>query len=106
MGQRLKNFCWSLIHKKYLWTILFFIVVVGFVDPNSFWHRYEMHQQNEELRAEIKDFEDRYNADTHELNELEHNPEAVERVARVNLYMKTANEDVYVIESDNPNTDE
>lgn len=106
MGQRLKNFCWSLIHKKYLWTILFFIVVVGFVDPNSFWHRYEMHQQNEELRAEIKDFEDRYNADTHELNELEHNPEAVERVARVNLYMKTANEDVYVIESDNTNTDE
>ena len=30
--------------------------------------------------------------------ELESNPEAVERVARVDLYMKTANEDVYVLE--------
>ena len=59
-----------------------------------------MHQRNEALRAEIKTFEDRYNADTHELNELEHNPEAMERVARVDLFMKTANEDVYVIEND------
>ena len=56
--------------------------------------------QNEQLRDEIKTYEERYQADSRELNELEHNPEAVERVARVNLYMKTANEDVYVIENE------
>lgn len=100
MAKKLKRICLNLIHKKYLWTILFFIVVVGFVDPNSFWHRYEMHQQNEQLRDEIKTYEERYQADSRELNELEHNPEAVERVARVNLYMKTANEDVYIIENE------
>lgn len=100
MAKKIKHICLSLIHKKYLWTILFFIVVVGFVDPNSFWHRYEIIKQNDQLRSEIKNYEDRYKADSHELNELEHNPEAVERVARVNLYMKTANEDVYVIENE------
>ena len=99
MGQTIKRVCISIFHKKYLWTIVAFAVIVGFLDPNSFWHRYEIHQQNEALRSEIKAFEDRYNADTQELNELEHNPEAVERVARVDLFMKTANEDVYVIDS-------
>lgn len=98
MGRKLKQLGMSLINQKYLWVILFFVLVVGFLDPNSFWHRYELHSQNEELRREIKAFEDQYNADTHELQEIETNPEAVERVARVNLYMKTPNEDVYVIE--------
>lgn len=98
---KVKSFCIKLLHKKYLWTILLFVIVVGFVDPNSFWHRYEIHRQNEQLREEIKNYEDLYNADSRELNDLEHNPEAVESVARVNLYMKTANEDVYVIENEN-----
>ena len=100
MGQTFKRVCISIFHRKYLWTIVIFVAIVGFLDPNSFWHRYEMHQRNETLRAEIKTYENRYNADTHELNELEHNPEAMERVARVDLFMKTANEDVYVIEND------
>lgn len=104
MAKKIKRICLSLIHKKYLWTIIFFIVVVGFLDPNSFWHRYEIHQQNELLRKEIKNYEERYNTDTRELNDLEHNPEAVERVARVNLYMKTANEDVYVIDNESNDT--
>ena len=53
---KVKSFCIKLLHKKYLWTILFFVIVVGFVDPNSFWHRYEIHRQNEQLREEIKNF--------------------------------------------------
>ncbi len=102
MGRKLRKFCFSIIHKKYLWTIVVFIVIVGFVDPNSFWHKYEIQQRNDELRQEIKQYNDRYNADTRELNELENSPEAVERVARVNLYMKTADEDVYVIDNNSP----
>ena len=43
-------------------------------------------------------FEQKYNADTEALNDLLNSPEAVERVARVNLYMRTPDEDVYVIE--------
>lgn len=98
MGQKIKRLTLALIHQKYLWTIVLFIAIAGFLDDNSFWRRYQLHQQNNELREEIKKYEDRYNADTKELHELEGNPEAVERVARVNLLMKTADEDVYIIE--------
>lgn len=100
MGHKLYLFCRNLLRKKYLWTIVAFIVIAGFVDSNSFWHRYQIKLQNDALRQEIAAYKAQYNADTHELNDIEHNPDAVERVARVNLYMKTANEDVYIIESD------
>lgn len=98
MGKKLKRFGLALVRQKYLWTIVAFIAIVGFLDPHSFWHRHELHQQNNALREEIKAYEAAYEADTKELRELERSPEAVERVARVDLYMKTADEDVYVIE--------
>ncbi len=105
MGKTLKRIGLSLLHKKYLWTILAFVAIVGFLDPNSFWHRHQICTQNDELRDEIATYRTQYNNDTRELRELERNPEAVERVARVNLYMKTADEDVYVIENENSTPD-
>lgn len=98
MGQKLKRIGLSLIHQKYLWTIVFFIAVVGFIAPNSFWALHQLRSQNANLRNKIEVYEARYEAYTKAIHELETSPEAVERVARVNLYMKTANEDVYVIE--------
>ena len=98
MGHKLKRAVLLVIRQKYLWTILAFIAIVGFLDPNSFWRLFELRRQNAALRAEIAEYESRYNADTQALNDLMNNPEAVERVARVNLNMKTADEDVYVIE--------
>ena len=98
MGHKLKRAALLVIRQKYLWTILAFIAIVGFLDPNSFWRLFELRRQNAALRAEIAEYESRYNADTQALNDLMNNPEAVERVARVNLYLKTAEEDVYVIE--------
>lgn len=98
MGKRINRVLLAILRQKYLWTIVVFAVLVGFLDPNSYYHRYQLEQQNEELREQIREYEARYNADTRELNELRHSPEAVERVARVNLQMKTADEDVYVVE--------
>lgn len=98
MSRILQIITYGVLHHKYLWTLLAFIVLVGFVDTNSFLRRYELHKQNEELRSEIAKFEEKYQHDSKELKELQGNPDAVERVARVNLYMKTANEDIYVIE--------
>ena len=43
-------------------------------------------------------YEEKKKKATQELNALENSQEAVERVARVNLYMKNADEDVYVVE--------
>lgn len=96
---KLASFGYAILRQKYLWTIIAFVVLAGFLDPNSYWHCYQLRLQNEELVEQIKEYEARYAADTQELNELVTSPEAVERVARVNLYMKTAEEDVYVIEN-------
>ncbi len=98
MGKKLKDVGLTILRQKYLWTILAFVIVVGFLDPNSYWHRYQLHLQNQELRKEIAFYEEKYAADSKELEALEHSPEAVERVARVNLSMKTADEDVYEIQ--------
>ena len=57
MGQKIKNFTLRVIRQKYLWTIAAFIAIVGFIDPNSFWHRYELHNQNEALKEEIRKYE-------------------------------------------------
>lgn len=98
MSNPLSRITRSLTGHKYLWTILFFAVFVGFVDPNSFWQRYKLRQRNNELREEIKRYEDSYAQSTRELESIGSSQKALERVARVNLYMKTADEDVYVIE--------
>lgn len=97
MRQRLKRIALTLVRQKYFWTLLAFVIIVGFLDPNSFLQRYRLHSQNEALRSQIKTYEDQYAQDTRELYELERSPEAVERVARVDLYMKTPDEDIYVI---------
>lgn len=98
MSRYFKRFFSGLWHHKYIWTLLIFIVLVGFIDPNSFWVRNELRKQNNKLREEIANYEEKFRRDSKELEELEYNPEAVERVARVKLYMRTADEDVYVIE--------
>ena len=55
---------------------------------------------NETLREDIRRYEQQYAADARTLYELHTDPAAVEKVARVHLFMKTDNEDVYVIEKE------
>lgn len=98
MGLKLKNTVRAVWHHKYLWTLAAFLAIAGFLDTNSFWIRYKLHKNNEELKAEIQKYDEKYARDSRELAELQSNPEAVEKVARVRLFMKTADEDVYVIE--------
>ncbi len=98
MPNPLKTIARRVARHKYLWTMAAFIVLVGFVDPNSFWQYYKMRQRNDGLRAEIRQYEESYTQSTRELKALSSSQKALERVARVNLYMRTADEDVYVIE--------
>ena len=98
MGKKLSSLGRSIWRHKFLWTIALFVIIVGFVDSNSMLQRYKLSQHNAALRAEIQQFDERYNADCRTFRELQYSEEAVENVARVELFMKTDNEDVYVIE--------
>lgn len=98
MGKKIKSFWHIIARNKYLCVIIIFIAVAGFLDTNSFWARYQLHKENEALRSEIKRFEEQYARDRKQLNSLNTDPEAVERVARMSLKMSKPNEDVYVFE--------
>ena len=68
------------------------------LDENSLISRYQLHTRNEATRAEIRKYEEQYLRDQRDLQEMQNSPDAVERVARMDLLMKTPDEDVYVIE--------
>lgn len=87
-----------LARHKYIWTIVFFAIIAGFLDENSFWQYYKLSSHNAELRSEIRSYEDEYNSSTSELKRLRRSPEALEEMARVHLLMKSSDEDLYVIE--------
>lgn len=82
---------------KFLWTSILFVVIVGFIDENSIWNRYEMKQINDSLRHEIKMCEDRCRHDSLRLEQLKHDPCAIDHVAREVYFMKRPDEDVYIV---------
>ena len=51
----------------------------------------------EALRTEMQNYKDQYDHDTRALEELEHNREAVIRIAREKYLMKREGEDIYVL---------
>lgn len=87
----------------YLWqyrtwlATLIFVLSVGLLNQYSFLNLYRLWQENEDLRAEITKYEQEYEADTYALRQMATSPEAVEKVARINLLMKASNEDIYVV---------
>lgn len=100
MGKRINRLGRHFWRHKYIWTIVAFILIVGVVDPNSLLRRYQLRKANEALRAEIAQYDAQYERDKHALHRLRNDQEAIEHVARVRLYMKTENEDLYIIEED------
>lgn len=94
------NFTKRLWRHKYFWVITIFVVVVGFLDPNSYWQRYELNQQRNELKEEIKKYQDAYKKEQAQINMLKNNPQNITRMARERYLMKRDNEDVYLIEDE------
>ena len=98
MGKKLNAVVGHLRRHKYLWTTLVFLLIIGVLDENSLIYRYQLHARNEATRAEIRKYEAQYMRDQRDLQEMQNSPDAVERVARMDVLMKTPDEDVYVIE--------
>ncbi|MBP3227635.1 MAG: septum formation initiator family protein [Bacteroidaceae bacterium] len=98
MADKLNGITRFLLRFRYIIVLIIFIAVAGFLDPNSFLTRYRLTLRNNELRAEIADCNRQYAEAEKELHALLNSPKAVERVARVHLFMKSDDEDVYVVE--------
>lgn len=85
---------------KYCIVIVAGVLYVGFVGEDSFMKRFEYEHKISELREEIKQYEERYEADTKLLRELRRNPGAIAQVARERYFMKTDDEDIFVLSDD------
>lgn len=91
---------------KYLITAVVGIVIVGFADQNSFYHRMVLQYEIMDLRSEIERYDKAYKADSRQLRALERNPRNIERIARERYFMKADDEDIYVLSTDPVTNDE
>lgn len=100
MSKKLSTILGFIAHYKYLITIVMGIVLVGFVDENSFLQRIKYSIRISELKEEIANYNKQTDAANDALRELSQNPRAIERIARERYFMKADDEDIFVLRND------
>ncbi|MBS7563995.1 septum formation initiator family protein [Mucilaginibacter sp. Bleaf8] len=87
----------DLFRNKYFLVTVAFVVWMIFFDKNDLYSQYEHKQQLNKLEQE-RDFYQKETAQvTKDLDELNSNPQKLEKFAREKYLMKKQNEDVFVI---------
>lgn len=92
---------WNLPFVKYSVITIIGIVLVGFVGENSLLAHLQNKHRISLLSDEIAEFDARYQNDMRQIRELNHNPKAIERIARERYFMKHDDEDIFVLSDDN-----
>lgn len=100
MNHRLRALLGFVDHYKYLIVMVLGVIVVGFLDENSFRKRIQYQMQISDMKKEIKRYNDQNAEDLRQLRELERDPTAIEKIARERYYMKADDEDIYVLSDD------
>ena len=96
-------------YKKYIIVVVLGVFIVGFLGEDSV----RAHLAHKLRIAELEKEKGRYEADCAnnqaQIYELQHNPKAVERIARERYFMKMDDEDVFILSDDEgvttPSTD-
>lgn len=92
---------WLFIRRhKYAVVSVVFLLIIGVLDENSLLRRASHHQEISSLKNEIERYTKEYEESTKRLEELNNNPEAIEKIARERYMMKTKDEDVFIMEED------
>lgn len=100
------NTIWGyLARHKYLITLVVGVLMVGVVDEHSIRKIIMLNMRHSELKGEIEQYEEQYERDSLRLRALNANYKGVERVARERYFMKRPNEDVFVLSTDQRETD-
>ena len=73
------------------------VAIVGFLDNNSVWAHLRNKQRLNQLDEEIEKYTSQYEHDQAQIRELNTDPRAMERIARERYFMKTEDEDVFII---------
>lgn len=78
-------------------VIFFIVLIVGFIDDNSFMHRFDRRSRMGQLRNEIEAYKTQYEKADQQLREMDSDPKSIEKMARERYFMKRQGEDVFVI---------
>lgn len=87
-------------HYKYAITIVMGLLLVGFVDENSFLHRVRLEMQISDLEDEIERYNAQNESDLKQLKAMKRSTRAFEKIARERYFMKADDEDIYVLSDD------
>lgn len=85
---------------KYVVALVIFGGTIGFVGDSSVVNRIGQQQEISRLKGEIDEYNRKFNQDKKTLDALKNDPEAVKEVARSRYFMKTDNEDIFIVEDD------
>ena len=85
---------------KYVIALAVFVIAIGFVGESSVVNRISQQREISRLKGEIDEYNRKFEQDKKTLNALKHDPEAVKEVARSRYFMKTDNEDIFIVEDD------
>jgi len=86
---------------KYVVVTILAIVLIGFVDENSWWRHMRNTLRINELQEEIDQYTDQYKQDKAKMDMLKRDPKAIEKIARERYFMKADGEDIFVLSDDN-----
>ena len=85
---------------KYVVVIVLFGFFVGYAGENSFYNHLKNRAEISVLEAEIAEQKAQYEHDAGILRQMDHDRRAVEKIARERFFMKHADEDIFVLNTD------
>ena len=95
MGKLIKHF---FLKYRFILVTVIFLLLISFVGDHSLVNRVKQKQEIARLKEQIQEQVDQYAKDKDMLEKLKTDPEAVKRIAHEKYYMKTDNEDIFVIQ--------
>ena len=95
---------WNIPYMKYAVAVIMGVLLVGFVGENSVWAHLRNMRCISQLNEEISEYNSRHDRDQKQLQRLDANPKAMEKIARERYFMKADDEDIFVLSDDNRHT--
>ncbi len=90
---------WSWVKKHKLATlVIVFFVHLCFIDKNNYIKGAQYSREISELQSEIQKYQKEYKETKILLEELNSNPERIEKIAREKYFMKKPNEEIYIFD--------
>lgn len=86
-----------LLRNRYVVTFLAFIIWVGFFDQNNLVERHELSNRIEELERQKIHYREEISNNKSRMEELQSDPENLEKFAREQYLMKKPEEDIFVV---------